>query len=242
MFLLAIVADKIKTQPEQFDRDHTELLIEQIEIKYANKVLLDVGLCISFYDFVEVGDPFIYPAEGAAHQQVKFRMIVFRPFSGEILVGKISESTKDGLKVTLDFFENITIPSYLFPTPSTFNASTSTWTWKYGEEMDQQDFVLDNGEEVRFRVKTISFTGTKATAKGIQTMISTETHISQGAGTATAVAGKIADIQKEIPPALLRKRSSSIGNIEESLIVSPPMVVIGSINEDGLGMVSWWRS
>jgi DNA-directed RNA polymerase III subunit RPC8 len=58
--------------------------LDQIDIKFSNKVILDVGLCISLFDFIEVGDPFVYPAEGSAHQRVKFRMVVFRPFAGEV--------------------------------------------------------------------------------------------------------------------------------------------------------------
>ncbi len=77
-----------------------QVLTEQIELKYCNKVLVDAGLCISFYDFLEVGDPYIYPAEGATHQSVKFRLVVFRPFSGEIVVGRIVGSDKDGLRVS----------------------------------------------------------------------------------------------------------------------------------------------
>lgn len=58
--------------------------MDQIDIKFANKIILDVGLCISLFDFLEIGDPYVYPAEGSAHQRVKFRMVVFRPFAGEV--------------------------------------------------------------------------------------------------------------------------------------------------------------
>jgi DNA-directed RNA polymerase subunit E'/Rpb7 len=34
----------------------------------------------------------------AHHEPVKFRMIVFRPFKGEIMLGKISSSTDKGIK------------------------------------------------------------------------------------------------------------------------------------------------
>lgn len=33
------------------------------------QVLLNVGLCICFYDFVEIGEGYIYPSEGAAHRK-----------------------------------------------------------------------------------------------------------------------------------------------------------------------------
>jgi DNA-directed RNA polymerase III subunit RPC8 len=107
-----------------------------------------VGLCISFYDFIEVGDPYIYPAEGAAHQHVRFRLVIFRPFAGEVIVGKIVGSNRNGIKISVEFFEDIFVPAYLFPIPSVFNSQNSLWTWKYGEGFDQQDFIMELGDEV----------------------------------------------------------------------------------------------
>ncbi len=147
MFLLVVVEDKLKTSPEQFNIAPNEVLIEQIELKYSNKILLDAGLCISFYDFVEIGDPYVYPGEGSALQQVKFRLVVFRPFVGEILVGKVASSTKDDIKLSLGFFDEISVPSSLLQSPSTFNPTTGLWTWKYGDE-SENEFVMDIGEEV----------------------------------------------------------------------------------------------
>lgn len=50
------------------------MLLRRINAKYVNKVIPDVGLCIAFYDFLVVGDPFVYPGEGSSHQHVKFRV------------------------------------------------------------------------------------------------------------------------------------------------------------------------
>ena len=148
MFVLVVVEDKIKTLPDQFNRDPVRVLEDQIEIKYCNKILVDAGLCISFYDFMEIGDPFVYPAEGSSHQQVKFRLAVFRPFAGEILTGRVFESNKDGLKISLGFFSDIKIPSNLLQSPSSFDPFTNLWTWKYENEEDTTDFVIDIGDEV----------------------------------------------------------------------------------------------
>lgn len=72
---------------------------------------------------------------------VVFRMVVFHPFVGEVLVGKIVGSNKDGLRgkrsfgcaivlknlallcvvcgtVSVGFFSDITIPSYLLQQPA----------------------------------------------------------------------------------------------------------------------------
>ena len=29
---------------------------------------------MAFYDFVEIGDPYVYPSEGSAHRRVTFRL------------------------------------------------------------------------------------------------------------------------------------------------------------------------
>lgn len=124
-----------------------QILREQIEIKYANKILLQVGLCITFYDFISIGDPYIYPSEGSSIQIVRFRMVVFRPFVGETITGKLVSSNQDGLKISVDFFEDILIPAALLQAPCVYNPADSLWTWKYGENHDT-DFVMDIGEEV----------------------------------------------------------------------------------------------
>ena len=72
-----------------------------------NKIIPDVGLCIAFYDFIEVGDPYIYPSEGSVHQYVKFRLVIFRPFPSEIIIGKVVDCNKEGLMVSIGFFDNI---------------------------------------------------------------------------------------------------------------------------------------
>ena len=78
-------------------------------------MISDFGLCICIQDFSRVEDAIIYPADGGAHHRVVFRVIVFRPFVGEIAVGTIVGSDENGLKVSIEFFEDIFIPHYLLP-------------------------------------------------------------------------------------------------------------------------------
>lgn len=44
-----------------------------------------------------MGDGIVYQGEGAAQVTVSFRLIVFKPFSGEIIVGKIKGCTSDAV-------------------------------------------------------------------------------------------------------------------------------------------------
>lgn len=118
------------------------MILEQIELKYINKVLPEAGLCISFYDFLEIDDPYIYPAEGSTHQQIKFRLVVFQPFEGEIITGKVVDSNPNGIRISIDFFSDIHIPSTYLQEPSEFDSSTGLWTWKYIDSEDTD--VIDS--------------------------------------------------------------------------------------------------
>lgn len=147
MFQLAIIEDKITCLPDQLNRDPAEVIIEQIELKYCNKVLLNVGLGISFYDFISIGDPYLYPGAGSSIQVVTFRLVVFRPFVGEVLIGKVLSSNKDGIKLTMDFFDDIFIPFAHLQQPSQFNTALNVWTWKYETDGDAE-YALQPGDEV----------------------------------------------------------------------------------------------
>jgi len=229
MFVLAVLKDSVKVHPSVFDRNQIEALGEEIDHKYSNKVILDVGLCVCLYDFEKIGDAFIYPLDGSAHYKVTFRLVVFRPFVGEIITGTIVSQTKDGVRVSVGFSDDIMIPSYLLQAPSSFNQEEQLWSWKYSE--DSEDFVMDNMEKIRFRVRSLNFTQVKATARGLQaTTVSTS-------------------VDKGPPPELLsfsdanaplmRRRSSSIDVLHAEEAPSA-MQIMGSINEDGLGLISWW--
>jgi DNA-directed RNA polymerase III subunit RPC8 len=41
---------------------------------------------------------------------VEFRMIVFRPFKGEVMLGRIRSSTPSGIHLRTDFFDDIFVP------------------------------------------------------------------------------------------------------------------------------------
>jgi len=242
MYVLAVVEDKLKTLPGQFEGDAAEVLIEQIEIKYTNKVLVGVGLCVSFYDFLDIGDPYVYPAEGSSHQLVKFRIVVFRPFVGEVLTGKLTSSSRSGIHVSLGFFEDIVIPQNLLPQPSIYDVNKNIWSWRHcpnpEEEPDEfNDLALEVGEEVRFRVRTINFVTVTNTIKEKRTSVSSESR----AGTGDGDEGGGTRLRSSSSVGLSSSASSSGGADGGGDGAPPaPMQILGLMNEDGLGSLAWW--
>jgi DNA-directed RNA polymerase subunit E'/Rpb7 len=60
------------------------------------------------------------------------------------------------LKVSLGFFEDVSIPDYALQQPSYFDEAENIWIWKY----EGASMYMDIGEEVRFRVSGVRFNHT----------------------------------------------------------------------------------
>ncbi|CAI5998052.1 unnamed protein product [Closterium sp. NIES-65] len=152
-------------------------------------VLRNVGLCISLHDLQAVEGGFIFPSDPGPHFTVRFRLVVFSPFAGEVLVGRLVKCDATGLFVSLDFFSDVHIPHYNLQEPSVFDEQEKLWVWKFNDN----DMFLDMDELIRFKVVSVKYPALP---------------VEQDKG-ATAFA---------------------------------TMEIVGDINGDGLGLLSWWSS
>jgi len=154
MFILTTFSDLDVINPQDFSKPTAEAIEDEINAKYANKVVFQIGLCICLYDVLEVSEGLIGHGNGSANVHVKFRLVVFRPFKGEILTGRISSSTPAGIKVRLDFFEDILIPGHLLFDDCVFDIKENVWIW----HNEGVPLYMDKGEVIRFKVENEKFT------------------------------------------------------------------------------------
>ena len=165
MFVLAELKDTVRIPPWDFKRKINDAITDELNRKLANKVYLNVGLCIALHDIVKIEESYIFPGDGASHTKVIFRFIVFRPFMEEILIGKIRSCSVDGVHVTLGFFEDIVIPPHKLQHPSRFDQMEQVWVWEYDTgDGEKHDLFMDAGEIIRFRVVSETFTEALPTA------------------------------------------------------------------------------
>ena len=208
MFVLSECTSLVRLPPRNLNKSLPDAITEELNRKIANKVLHNVGLCISLWDILEIGDSFLFPGDGAAHSRVKFRLLNFHPFGEEVLTGKIVRCSPEGVQVSLGFFEDILIPPEGLQHPSRFDEADQVWVWQYpaGEpDGASHDLYMDQGEEIRFRVAEQVFTDTSPTAP-------------------------------ETP--------DSVNNIQNPAeeVKKIPYMIHGTVNEPGLGLVSWWNN
>ncbi|CAF4908933.1 unnamed protein product [Pieris macdunnoughi] len=158
MFVLCEMKDVIRVTPDHFHQSLTESISTLLNRKLANKVVLKIGLCIALFDITDIGHSFIFPGDGSSHTEVKFRYIVFRPIVEEILIGKIRSCSREGVHVTMGFFDDILIPVNALQHPSRFDETDQAWVWEYPkEDGEKHDLFMDSGESIRFRVTSEAF-------------------------------------------------------------------------------------
>lgn len=163
MFVLSEMKDTVQIVPSLFSVETNEAVIDALNKKLANKVVHNVGLCIALWDILKLEDSYIFPGDGSYHTVVHFRYVVFRPFVDEILVGKIKSCSKEGVNVSLGFFDDIIITSDSLQHPTRFDENEQLWAWEYEVEDSKHDLFMDIGEEIRFRVVDQTFIDTTPT-------------------------------------------------------------------------------
>ncbi|KAL8232879.1 hypothetical protein R6Q57_002657 [Mikania cordata] len=158
MFNLTKLEHKLRLQPHLLSIPLNEAVKGELEGLFVDKVIANLGLCISVYDIESIDGGFIFANEGAPTYKVKFRIVVFRPFVGEIISARLKESNADGLRLSLGFFDDIYIPELLMPEPSQAEPDLEhkgqvKWIWLFNDEK----YLIDGVDEIRFRVQNVKF-------------------------------------------------------------------------------------
>jgi len=143
MFVLTLLADTIRIPPHLLAQPTLTSVQAEIEKRYPNKIIVDVGLVLCPYGPpLEVGDGILAPGDGGAHHQVVFQCVVFRPFVDEVLIGTVTESREGGVMVRVGgFFDHVFIPAYWMLNPSVYDESTGLWVWTptYDDDDDEEE-------------------------------------------------------------------------------------------------------
>ncbi|TVY55944.1 DNA-directed RNA polymerase III subunit RPC8, partial [Lachnellula cervina] len=161
------IADLVQIEPKDFNKDSNMAIEDNINLKYSNKVIQKIGLCICLYDLLSASDGLIGHGTGLINVNVEFRMVVFRPFKNEVILGRISSSRPEGIHslrssfpsclvprlkpatVRTKFFNEIWVPLDKLPAGTYYDDGAGVMVW----EPEGDKMYFDNHETVRFRVE-----------------------------------------------------------------------------------------
>ncbi|KAH9316157.1 hypothetical protein KI387_024784, partial [Taxus chinensis] len=153
MFFLSVLEHTIRIPPQTLNIRLEEAIFQELQKLFVDKIIKDLGLCVSIYDIRAIDGGFVFAGDGAPTYTIDFRLVVFRPFIGEVLVGRLKKSDKSGIYLSLGFFDDIHVPEHHLQQPSTFDEKENAWKWDY----DGSELFLDLDEEVRFRVTQLKY-------------------------------------------------------------------------------------
>lgn len=160
MFILSELSDLVRIPPHTFNLPIQHSITDELNQKYSNKIISNLGLVVTIWDLLDIKDGLLKPGDGGAYVEVRFRCVVWKPFVGEVLSGWVSECTHQGIKVKLEFFDDIFIPkSYLFENTE-FKPVEKAWVWKPEPEGDTELYI-DINEKIRFRIEEELFFNVK---------------------------------------------------------------------------------
>ncbi|KAI1403020.1 RNA polymerase III subunit Rpc25-domain-containing protein [Hypoxylon fuscum] len=150
MFILTKVADLVQIAPKNFSTASYLAIEDSINTKYSNRVIQKIGLCICMYDLLWASEGLIGHGDGLVNINVEFRLIVFRPFKGETIFGKINRATKEGMSIRTQFFEDIFVDYKELPEDTLFDHNEQTWAWQF--DPDSEPNLYDKNEIVRLQI------------------------------------------------------------------------------------------
>ncbi|KAI5663617.1 hypothetical protein M9H77_22940 [Catharanthus roseus] len=158
MFYLSEIEHTLRLPPHLLNLPLNEAIKGELEGLFLDKIIAKLGLCISVYDLRSIEGGFVFPGDGASTYTVKFRLLMFRPFVGEVIAARLKESTSDGLRLSLGFFDDINVPVPLLPNPSHAepdpeNKNQVRWIWEYNGD----NYPIDGVDEIRFRVHAVNY-------------------------------------------------------------------------------------
>ncbi|PLW31591.1 hypothetical protein PCANC_16227 [Puccinia coronata f. sp. avenae] len=230
MFVLSHLKDTVRVQARDFGRDRASVITAEINRKYSNKVLPEIGLCIALFDLLDASEGKVLYGDGCLYHRVEFTLVVFRPFIGEHIIGTVKSTSPAGVRVSLKFFDDIYIPLRSLQTPSAYDPSLNEFFWasEYSDpEMassmpadllscgEEQRLYMQIGQPIRIRIEQEHFLDVSP---------------------------------KEAPKAPAPSPDGAEANsVEEQLRKEreegiPPYSLIASCDGPGLGIIAWWQS
>ncbi|CCE83705.1 Piso0_004291 [Millerozyma farinosa CBS 7064] len=159
MFVLSKITDLIRIPPHSFNEPIEVSVRNELNKKFANKVVNNLGLAVTVWDLIDIKDGLLKPGDGGSFVEVTFRCVVWKPFVGEVLTGWVSQCTAEGIKVRLGFFDDIFVPRNYFFENCEFKPTEKAWVWRPD---DETELYIDVNEKIRFRIEEEVFVNVKA--------------------------------------------------------------------------------
>ncbi len=150
MYNIINVSDRVRVPPEYFGMDIDTATAQILRDKYERRMDPDNGIILAIWNSKSQGDGVVIPGDGAAHMDVSFDALVFKPAINEIVESDVAEIVEFGAFVTLGPVEGLIHLSQIANDFLSYNKRTGMLSGKESKK------VLRKGEQVCAKISTVS--------------------------------------------------------------------------------------
>lgn len=115
MFTLADYEEYVRLAPQELGLPRLSAVRRLLKRQFLNTVDDGGGLVVALGDVHDIRGGMLHPGEAAMDLVVRFSLVLFRPFVGEIVVGTLVRCDDKGLYVSLGFFGDVFVPASCLP-------------------------------------------------------------------------------------------------------------------------------
>ena len=152
MFKLVEVEDSVRVSPEKFGTNLEESIEQSIQEKFEGVFSSELGIVLSLKSVGEIGEGKVIPEDGGVYYPVKFDLLIYMPEEHEVTLGEVVDITEFGAFVRIGPVDSMTHISQIMNDYVSYDKKNSVLVGKSNKK------VLKEGDEVRARVISISFT------------------------------------------------------------------------------------
>lgn len=148
MFFVKTLEHRIDLHPSFFSASAPDFIREKL---YQDVEGTNTGtfMIIAVLQIDDISEPKIAPGTGFAQYNVGYRAMVWRPFRGEVVDGKVTNVVNNGFFADVGGLA-VFVSKTMLPPSMKHNAEGSTPSWSEADGM-----IIEKDSQVRLRIKGI---------------------------------------------------------------------------------------
>lgn len=150
MYNVLTVQDRVRLPAQNFTMELTSGLSQILREKYERRVDKDAGTVLCVWDVTPLGDGIVIPSDGAAHYDVEFFALTYKPQVNEVVEAKVSEIVEFGAFIGLGPIEGLIHLSQITNDFLNYNKKSAAFSGKESKKS------LKKGDVVYAKVTTVS--------------------------------------------------------------------------------------
>ncbi|MBM3229031.1 DNA-directed RNA polymerase [Candidatus Parvarchaeota archaeon] len=159
MYQVVNISDRVRIPPEVFGMKLTDAVAQIVRDRYERRMDHEIGMVLAIWNAKAHGDGVVIPGDGAAHFDVTFDALVFKPQINQIIEAEVSELVEFGAFLGLGPLEGLVHLSQIANDYLTYNKKIPAFVGKESKKS------LKKGDIVAAKISTVSIKGASTDSK-----------------------------------------------------------------------------